>query len=51
MYLMHGIFGDETDFMVPINAPNIFDNLIARGGSGAHCAGHHGQSLLARHWL
>lgn len=31
MYLMHGIFGDETDFMVPINAPNIFDNLIARG--------------------
>ena len=31
MYLTHGIFGDETDFMVPVNAPNIFDNLIARG--------------------
>lgn len=31
MYLAHGIFGDETDFMIPINAPNIMDNLIARG--------------------
>lgn len=31
MYLAHGIFGDETDFMIPVNAPNIFDNLIARG--------------------
>lgn len=31
MYLAHGIFGDETDFMIPVNAPKIFDNLIAKG--------------------
>lgn len=31
MYLAHGIFGDETDWMIPINSPNIFDNLIAKG--------------------
>lgn len=31
VYLAHGIFGDETDFMVPGNVPNIMDNLIARG--------------------
>lgn len=31
MYLAHGIFGDETDFMIPVNAPKIFDNLIDRG--------------------
>jgi enterochelin esterase-like enzyme len=31
VYLAHGIFGDETDWMVPGNAPNIMDNLIARG--------------------
>ncbi|MBO3087641.1 alpha/beta hydrolase-fold protein [Cellulomonas dongxiuzhuiae] len=30
-YLMHGIFGDETDFMVPTNVPNILDNMTARG--------------------
>ena len=30
-YLAHGIFGDETDWMVPGNAPNILDNMIARG--------------------
>ena len=30
-YLAHGIFGDETDFMVPGNAPNILDNMTARG--------------------
>jgi enterochelin esterase-like enzyme len=30
-YLAHGIFGDETDFMVPGNAPNILDNMIAKG--------------------
>jgi enterochelin esterase-like enzyme len=31
VYLAHGIYGDETDWMVPGNAPNIMDNLIARG--------------------
>ncbi|RAN92247.1 hypothetical protein GAR05_06238 [Micromonospora saelicesensis] len=30
-YLAHGIFGDETDFMVPANVPNILDNMAARG--------------------
>ncbi|WFE38207.1 alpha/beta hydrolase-fold protein [Micromonospora sp. WMMD998] len=30
-YLAHGIFGDETDFMVPANVPNILDNMTARG--------------------
>jgi enterochelin esterase-like enzyme len=30
-YLAHGIFGDETDFMVPANVPNILDNLTAKG--------------------
>lgn len=30
-YLMHGIFGDETDFMVTANVPNILDNMTARG--------------------
>ncbi|MFD6566886.1 alpha/beta hydrolase-fold protein [Micromonospora profundi] len=30
-YLAHGIFGDETDFMVPANAPNILDNMTAKG--------------------
>lgn len=31
LYLAHGIFGDETDFMIPVNVPNILDNMIARG--------------------
>lgn len=31
VYAAHGIFGDETDFMIPINVPNILDNMIARG--------------------
>ncbi|MFN3865739.1 MAG: alpha/beta hydrolase-fold protein [Demequina sp.] len=31
VYLSHGIFGDETDFMVPTNTPNILDNMIAKG--------------------
>lgn len=31
VYLAHGIFGDETDFMVPVNVPNILDNMVARG--------------------
>lgn len=31
VYLSHGIFGDETDFMVPANVPNILDNMQARG--------------------
>jgi enterochelin esterase-like enzyme len=31
VYLAHGIFGDETDFMIPGNIPNILDNMIARG--------------------
>jgi uncharacterized repeat protein (TIGR02543 family) len=31
VYLAHGIYGDETDWMIPGNAPNIMDNLIARG--------------------
>ena len=30
-YLAHGIFGDETDFMIPGNVPNILDNMTARG--------------------
>lgn len=30
-YLAHGIFGDETDFMIPGNVPNILDNMIAKG--------------------
>jgi enterochelin esterase-like enzyme len=30
-YLAHGIFGDETDFMVPGNVTNIQDNMTARG--------------------
>jgi enterochelin esterase-like enzyme len=31
MYLAHGILGDETDFLVPGNVPNILDHMIARG--------------------
>lgn len=31
VYLAHGIFGDETDFMIPANVPNILDNMIAKG--------------------
>lgn len=31
VYLAHGIFGDETDWMIPGNAPNIMDHLIANG--------------------
>ena len=31
VYAAHGIFGDETDWMIPGNAPNILDNMIARG--------------------
>ncbi|MFF0174234.1 alpha/beta hydrolase-fold protein [Micromonospora profundi] len=30
-YLAHGIFGDETDFMVPANVPNTLDNMTAKG--------------------
>ena len=30
VYLGHGIFGDETDWTIPGNAPNILDNMIAR---------------------
>lgn len=30
-YLAHGIFGDETDFMVPVGVPNILDNMTAKG--------------------
>lgn len=30
-YLAHGIFGDETDFMVPANVPNILDSMTAKG--------------------
>ena len=30
-YLAHGIFGDETDFMIPGNVPHILDNMTARG--------------------
>jgi enterochelin esterase-like enzyme len=30
-YLAHGIFGDETDFMIPGNVPNILDNMTAKG--------------------
>ncbi len=31
VYLSHGIFGDETDFMVPVGVPTILDNMTARG--------------------
>jgi len=31
VYLAHGYVGDETDWMIPGNAPNILDNMIARG--------------------
>lgn len=31
LYLAHGIFGDETDWMVPANAPVVLDNMIAKG--------------------
>jgi enterochelin esterase-like enzyme len=31
VYAAHGIFGDETDWMIPGSAPNILDNMIARG--------------------
>jgi enterochelin esterase-like enzyme len=31
VYLSHGIFGDETDFMIPVNVPNILDNMTAKG--------------------
>lgn len=31
VYLAHGIFGDETDFMIPANVPNILDNMTAKG--------------------
>ena len=31
IYLGHGVFGDETDWMIPGNVPVILDNLIARG--------------------
>ncbi len=31
VYASHGIFGDETDWMIPGSAPNILDNMIARG--------------------
>lgn len=31
LYLAHGAFGDETDWLVPGNAPIILDNMIARG--------------------
>lgn len=31
VYLAHGIFGDETDFMVPVGVPTILDNMTARG--------------------
>ena len=30
LYASHGGNGDETDWMIPGNAPNILDNLIAR---------------------
>ena len=30
-YIAHGIFGDETDFMIPGNGPNILDNMTAKG--------------------
>lgn len=30
-YLAHGIFGDETDFMVPVGVPNILDNMTDKG--------------------
>lgn len=30
-YLAHGIFGDETDFMIPVGVPTILDNMTARG--------------------
>lgn len=31
VYAAHGIFGDETDWMVPGSTPNILDNMIANG--------------------
>lgn len=31
VYLSHGIFGDETDFMVPVGVPTILDNMTGRG--------------------
>jgi len=31
VYLAHGIFGDETDWMIPGNVPNIMDNMVAKG--------------------
>lgn len=31
MYLAHGHYGDETDWMIPGNAPNVMDHLIANG--------------------
>ena len=31
VYLAHGFFGDETDFMIPVNVPNILDNMTAKG--------------------
>lgn len=31
IYFAHGIFGDETDGMIPGNMPIILDNMIARG--------------------
>lgn len=31
VYLAHGIFGDETDFMVPASVPYVLDNMTARG--------------------
>ncbi len=31
VYAAHGIFGDETDWMVPGSTPHILDNMIARG--------------------
>lgn len=34
VYASHGGNGDETDWMIPGNAPNILDNLAARGELG-----------------
>ncbi len=31
IYAAHGIFGDETDWMIPGSAPNVLDNMIAKG--------------------
>jgi len=30
IYMLHGVFGDETDWMIPGNVPTILDNMIAR---------------------